>query len=274
MMIDRMPPAPEGLFKAYRALQAPTPFQLESAVEFHADHFWRRFLWRHYPLIVWILIAALVIIFAAWDALRAPPAHGAEQQIVEWDGVTAEQTITFSIVDADGIIAFMDFAGVSRMGDVKDPVALCGTLWKPLGLFKDRLGRNPDKELCFDPDRTITHQQAIELCLEWELAFVSWAPPNLTCRKPTTTSTSAFQRVSQQALILFQRTLTAAEWDKGGGKTVKDMCTMARGILREHWYVLEGPERKPETYILAVCVRLKPALQPELPLPESKRSEA
>ena len=269
--IDRLPPAPEGLFKAYRALQTPTPLQLESAVESYADRFWRRFLWRQRLLIAWILIAALVIIFAAWDALRAPPAHGAEQQIVE---EAAEQTITFSIVDADGIIAFMDFAGVSRMGDVKDPVALCGTLMKPLGLFKDRLGRNPDKELCFDPERTITHQQAIELCLAWELEFVSWAPPNLTCRKPTTTSTSAFQRVSQQALILFQRTLTAAEWATDGGKAVKDTCAVARGILREHWYVLEGPERKPETYILAVCVRLKPALQPEPPLPESKRSEA
>ena len=258
IQIDRLPPAPEGLFKAHKELHTPTPLQLESTVEFHADHFWRRFLWRHRLLIAWILIAALVIIFAAWDALRAPPAHGAEQQIVEWDGVTAES-----------FDRFMRAGGWEQIPGTTDAeCAEHGGVW--MHAYRHAV-RGFTGGGCMNPRERIVPQAARLWCaliggavLDYGIGLRCLLTPDASAAPQA----SLFRRAADTPEILWQRTITAEAWDTDGGKAVKDTCTVARGMLREHWYVLEGPERKPETYILAVCVRLKPALQPEPPLLE------
>ena len=120
-------------------------------------------------LILAIIVAAAAIAWTMRDALRAKPAHGAEPV-----------TITVNVTDMDDIRRFLAFAGMLYIGPEASSCGASDLI--PLGMFHDRLERGPDRLICYKKVTMATLQEAVQACAGWDLEFVTWVPPMLTCR--------------------------------------------------------------------------------------------
>ena len=188
------------------------------------------------------LVAIGLIIVIGLCVAFLPKSCKAEAAVesAEWDGATVE-----------GLDKFMVLGGWVRMPPSINSVEMdCLASGRLFALYV-RGDRKP--WICFKASDKFTAELAEYQCGLIDMDVVSF-DTGIRCRKPKPAS-GLFRRTSrrEQPRILFQHTLTAAEWDVDGGLREKRACIEQHGGLREHWYIIETGDGK-TVFVLAVCV--------------------